>query len=64
MPILRKVVRQASGVYTITLPKQIIEAKGWEGATFRVEVSGDRIVLTRVRPGSKDSVLNRKAQIS
>jgi hypothetical protein len=53
MPILRKVVRQASGVYTITLPKQIIEAKGWEGATFRVEVSGNRIILTEVKPGSK-----------
>jgi len=54
MPVFRKVVRQASGVYTITLPKQIIEARGWEGATFKVEASGNRIILTEVKPGSQD----------
>jgi len=45
--VKRKVVRQASGVYTITLPKAIIDAMGWEDAEFEIELKKDKIILKK-----------------
>jgi len=45
--VVRKVVKQSSGVYTITLPKNIIEAKGWEDAKFTIELDNDTIILKK-----------------
>jgi bifunctional DNA-binding transcriptional regulator/antitoxin component of YhaV-PrlF toxin-antitoxin module len=39
----------------ITLPKQAIEAMG-EVSHFRVEIDGDRLVLTPARLGAGDAV--------
>lgn len=44
----RKLTKQPSGVYTLTIPKNIVEAKGWEGAIFRIELKGDKMILTKV----------------
>lgn len=44
----RKVVKQPSGVYTITIPKDVIEAKGWEEAKFKVKLKKNKIILKRV----------------
>ena len=43
LQILREDTKYAS--YRITLPKDIIEAKGWEKAKFRLELKGDTIIL-------------------
>jgi bifunctional DNA-binding transcriptional regulator/antitoxin component of YhaV-PrlF toxin-antitoxin module len=51
--IYRRVVKQASGVYTITIPKSIVEAHGWENAEFILEIDGDRIILTKTRNKNK-----------
>jgi hypothetical protein len=43
LQILREGTKYAS--YRITLPKDIIEAKGWERTKFKLELKGDTIVL-------------------
>lgn len=40
---LREGTKYAS--YRITLPKNVIELKGWEKARFKMELKGDTIVL-------------------
>ena len=44
LQILREGTKYAS--YRVTLPKHIIEAKGWESSKFELELKDDRIVLT------------------
>lgn len=44
----RKLVKQPSGVYTITIPKDIVESKDWEDAEFIIKLKDDRIVLEKV----------------
>ena len=39
---LRKGTKYSS--YRITLPKDIIEAKGWENYQFKLELKGDTII--------------------
>jgi hypothetical protein len=46
--VKRKLVRQSSGVYTITLPKDIIEAKGWSNAEFDIELENEKIILKKI----------------
>jgi len=46
--IKRKLVKQPSGVYTLTIPKNIVEAKGWENGDFKIELKGDKIILTKI----------------
>ncbi len=43
LQILREGTKYAS--YRISLPKDIIEAKGWEKAKFKLELKGDTIIL-------------------
>lgn len=45
--VKRKVVKQKSGVYTITLPKAIIDAMGWGDAEFEIELKRDKIILKK-----------------
>ncbi|MGV9206063.1 MAG: hypothetical protein ACOC44_18810 [Promethearchaeia archaeon] len=47
MPV-RKVVKQSSGVYTITIPKDIIESKKWENAKFDIKLENGKIILEKV----------------
>jgi len=44
----RKIVKQASGVYTVTIPKNIIESKGWEDVEFEVKLNDEKIILKKV----------------
>lgn len=46
LQILREGTKYAS--YRITLPKDIIEAKGWEKAKFRLILKENKIVLEPV----------------
>ena len=46
--IIKKLTKQASGVYTLTIPKDIVEAKGWENSEIKIELKGDKIILTKV----------------
>jgi hypothetical protein len=46
--IKKKLIKQLSGVYTLTIPKDIVEAKGWENAEFKVELKGEKIILTKL----------------
>lgn len=43
----RKIVKQSSGVYTVTLPKDIIESKGWQNGEFEIRLKDDKIVLEK-----------------
>jgi antitoxin component of MazEF toxin-antitoxin module len=45
----RRIVRQGSGVYTITIPKSIVEAHRWQDTEFELEVNENRIILTPVK---------------
>jgi antitoxin component of MazEF toxin-antitoxin module len=49
LTVKRKLVKQASGVYTVTIPKGVVEANKLQDAEFEIDVSKDRIVLKRVR---------------
>jgi len=51
--VRRKLVRQPSGVYTVTIPKSIVESHKWENTEFELEVVEDRIVLTKSRNKSR-----------
>ncbi len=42
-----KLVKQGSGVYTITIPKAIVEAHSLYGSDFNLEISGTKIILTK-----------------
>jgi hypothetical protein len=46
--VKRKIVKQGSGVYTITLPKALVESMGWENKEFEVTLKPDRIVFKKV----------------
>lgn len=46
--VKRKIVRQSSGVYTITIPKSIVEANKLQGIEFEIFVNRDEIILKRV----------------
>ncbi|MHA1677553.1 MAG: hypothetical protein ACTSW3_02100 [Promethearchaeota archaeon] len=46
--IVKKIVKQSSGVYTITIPKGIIESKGWENAEFKIKLTNNQIILTKL----------------
>jgi hypothetical protein len=46
--IKKKLIKQLSGVYTLTIPKDIVEAKGWENSEIKIELKGDKIVLTKI----------------
>ncbi len=46
--IVKKFTKQKSGVYTLTVPKNIVEAKGWQNAEMKLEIKGDKIVLTKI----------------
>jgi hypothetical protein len=46
--IKKKLVKQGSGIYTITVPKDIVEAKGWESAEFKIELTANQIILTKL----------------
>ena len=46
LQILREGTQYAS--YRITLPKDIIEAKGWERSNFELELKEDAIVLKAI----------------
>ena len=44
----RKVVKQPSGVYTITIPKDIIESKDWDNAQFKIKLKDEKIILEKI----------------
>jgi hypothetical protein len=46
--IVKKLIRQKSGVYTLTIPKNIVEAKGWQTAEMKLEIKGDKIILSKI----------------
>lgn len=46
LQILREGTKYAS--YRITLPKDIIEAKGWEKAKFKLELKENALILKPV----------------
>ena len=54
MPVILNLQKLREGTkytsYRITLPKDIIEAKGWERISFTLELKGDSIIL---RPSKK-----------
>ena len=43
----KKLVKQGSGVYTITIPKNIVEINEWENAEFKLEIVKNKIILTK-----------------
>jgi len=43
--VRRKIVRQPSGVYTITIPKSIIEANKLQESEFEIFIKDDEIIL-------------------
>jgi hypothetical protein len=45
--VTRKIVKQGSGVYTITLPKALVESMRWENEEFELELKPDRIILKK-----------------
>ena len=45
--VVKKIVKQGSGVYTITIPKDIVEAKKWENAEFELELKNDRLIFKK-----------------
>ncbi len=49
MPVILNLQKLREGTkyasYRITLPKDIIEAKGWERAKFTLELKGESIIL-------------------
>lgn len=46
--VKRKIVKQPSGVYTITIPKSIVEANKLQESEFEIFVKGDEIILKRI----------------
>ena len=42
-----KLVKQGSGVYTVTIPKAIVEANKWESSEFDLELKNGNILLRR-----------------
>lgn len=44
-----KLVKQGSGVYTVTIPKAVIEANRWENSEFDLEVKNGNIILRRIK---------------
>ena len=51
LQILRRGTKYAS--YRITLPKDIIEAKGWEKSRFKLELGEERITLIPLKDTKK-----------
>ncbi len=47
LQILRHGTKYAS--YRVTLPKDIIEAKGWEKSKFRLELKEDKMILKAIK---------------
>lgn len=47
LQVLREGTQYAS--YRVTLPKDIIEAKGWEKSKFKLELKEDGLVLKAVK---------------
>jgi len=42
-----KLVKQGSGVYTVTIPKAIVEANKWENSEFDLELKNGNIILRK-----------------
>lgn len=51
--IKKKLVKQGSGIYTITIPKDIVETRGWENAEFKIQLTTNGIVLTKLNEKKK-----------
>jgi len=47
--VKRKLVKQPSGVYTITIPKSIVEANKLEGCEFEIFVKNSTIILKKAK---------------
>ena len=47
LQILRKGTKYAS--YRVSLPKDIIEVKGWEKAKFKLELKNEMIILKPIK---------------
>ncbi len=45
----KRVVKQSSGVYTITVPKSVVESHNWQEAEFDLQVTENKIILTKVK---------------
>lgn len=57
LQVLRKGTPYTS--YRITLPKSVIESKGWEKSRFKLELKGDAIVLKPVRDDYHEEKIHR-----
>ena len=47
--VKRKIVKQPSGVYTITIPKSIVEANKLQECEFEVFIEGNNIILKQIK---------------
>jgi hypothetical protein len=41
----KRIVKQSSGVFTITIPKSVVESHNWQDAEFDLKIEENKIVL-------------------